>query len=632
MGRPYSVVVVGAGPTGISLVERVCANAPVLLGRRRLRIHVVDPYPPAGRVWRDAQSSDLWANSLAGDISMYPDPDAVLDGPLRPGPVLVEWAADGAPDRLADAALAAEAKRLHPGFFPSRRLLRTYLADVFDEVARTAPETVEVVTHRAHAVDLDPATGRVWLAGAASPLRADAVALAQGHTDEGPTPRERELEAFAAAHGATYLRPGYAADTDLDALRPGEPVITQGMGLAFVDYLVLLTQGRGGSFARERDGGRLRYHPSGREPLLLVGSRRGVPHRSKLGYRELRGPRPAPRHFTAEAVDALLARDTPVDFAGEVVPLIRADLEFAYYQELFVGHPDRVTRPWSEAEPLFASRTPGERIRAFVAGAVPDPADRLDLPAFERPLAGVRLADSCTLQRWMREHIAADLTRRHDPRHSADLGFFEAILAVLPSLVRVLLSDRLPARVRVHEAEHWLHDYYRYAASGPPGPRLEELLALSRAGVVRFLGAGTAVTADPGSGRFRTGGTTLPGAVTARAYIDARLPGPNLAGTRDPLLRALLDRGACAEETLTDAWTGEAVGTGRLAVDASGRVLGADGRPHAGLFATGVHVAGLGLSGFNRPGTMSVTYRRQDAMARALLSAGRRGTSGSGAA
>ncbi|MFD0070774.1 FAD/NAD(P)-binding protein, partial [Streptomyces sp. NPDC127574] len=49
-GRP-SLVIVGAGPRGTGLLERIAANAPELYAGSELDIHVVDPYPAgAGRI------------------------------------------------------------------------------------------------------------------------------------------------------------------------------------------------------------------------------------------------------------------------------------------------------------------------------------------------------------------------------------------------------------------------------------------------------------------------------------------------------------------------------------------------------------------------------------------------------
>ena len=107
------------------------------------------------------------------------------------------------------------------------------------------------------------------------PLRADAVVLASGHLDATPTADELDLAARAAAAGLRYLPPEQTTDTDLSVLAPGETVLVRGLGLAFIDLVVLLYEGRGGRFEPEGDG--LRYVPSGNEPYLVAGSPRGRP-------------------------------------------------------------------------------------------------------------------------------------------------------------------------------------------------------------------------------------------------------------------------------------------------------------------------------------------------------------------
>ena len=66
--RPIRVGIVGAGPRGLSVLERLCANA----SPAGLQVHVVDPYPPgAGRVWRTEQSRHLLMNTVAAQVSMF---------------------------------------------------------------------------------------------------------------------------------------------------------------------------------------------------------------------------------------------------------------------------------------------------------------------------------------------------------------------------------------------------------------------------------------------------------------------------------------------------------------------------------------------------------------------------------
>lgn len=435
-----TLVIVGAGPRGTGLIERIAANALELYagsGAEGLDIHLVDPHPPgAGRIWRAAQSPLLWMNSHAEDVTMFTDETVVMDGPVRPGPTLHEWAAiDG-------------------GTFADRRLQGGYLRWVHEQAVAALPPDVTVHHHPHRALRVSGSReGRqqVWLEGRARPLLADLVVLALGHLDAELDQEQHELAAYARTHGLVHLPPDFTADSDLSALAPGEPVLVRGFGLAFVDLMVLLTEGRGGRY----DGDT--YVPSGQEPVLYVGSRRGVPYHSKIGY-DWTGERPPPpRFFGPDEVDALLARPGGLDFRRDVWPLIEKELGFAHYHRLFTVHPERTAIAWTDFEEKYAAGEAAER-EAFVASAVPDPADRLDLAALDRPLDGVRYATHEEFQEGLRAYVEGDLSRRHDPVHSPDLAVFLGLLSVYGQLIR--LGD----------IGAWWHGFFSYLASGPPGP------------------------------------------------------------------------------------------------------------------------------------------------------------------
>ncbi|MEU5198222.1 FAD/NAD(P)-binding protein [Streptomyces scabiei] len=577
--RP-SLVIVGAGPRATGLIERIAANAGALYAGSGFDIHLVDPHPPgAGRIWRADQSPLLWMNSQAEDITMFTDETVRMDGPVREGPTLHEWA--GLDGRL----------------FPDRRIQGEYLRWVHRNAVADLPEGVVVHHHPRRAIRVGgPAEGRqqVWLEGRPRPLPADLVILALGHLDAELDDEQRELAEYARTHGLVHMPPDFTADSDLSPLAPGEPVLVRGFGLAFVDLLVLLTEGRGGRY--EDDGeGELTYRPSGREPVLYVGSRRGVPYHSKIGY-DLDGERPPlPRFFGPAEVDELLARAAGFDFRSDVWPLVEKELGFAHYHRLFTAHPGRTAMAWADFEEKYAAADAGERA-VLVASAVPDPADRLDLAALDRPLRGVRYASHEEFQAGLRGHVAADLARRHDDSFSADLGVFFGLLSVYGQLIR--LGD----------VGTWWHGFFSFLASGPPGPRLRQLLALSRAGVLNFVGADMAVTAE--GGVFRASSPTVPGAsVEARALVEARLPEPTVARVRDGLLRELYDAGGIVE-------TAE----GLVAVDpADGRVLDRAGRPHPRRFALGPYTNSRTPGAFTRPRTGGPAFRQNDATARAVL-------------
>ncbi|MFF2954454.1 FAD/NAD(P)-binding protein [Kitasatospora sp. NPDC057965] len=630
------LVIVGAGPRGTGVLERLAANAPELLpADRPLHIHLVDPHPPGGgRIWRHEQSPLLRMNSMAEDVTMFTDERSTIDGPVRPGPSLAEWAADPrafAPHReITDPAVRAELRTLAPTDFPTRRAQSAYLDWVFRRAVADLPPHVTVTVHRdtAHRVE-GPADGPQHVHLTDRVLTADHVVLTLGHLDSAPDPRYAADTAFATRHGRFHLPPAYSADAagDLDRIAPGEHTVLRGFGLAFVDLVSLLTEGRGGRFEPDGADG-LVYRPSGREPVLHVGSRRGVPYHSKTDYRLQGPPAPLPRYFDAAAVDALLDRPGPLELRRDAWPLMAKDIGFGHYHELFHAHPERTALPWAEFLAGYDAHpwaSPG--LRALVERAVPDPADRLDLERLDFPLAGLELGSAEELQRYLRRYITEDADRRADPAHSADLGAFLALLSLFGQLPRLLGSGRLTARSVAEEIDEWFFGYFSYLASGPPGFRLRQLLALSEAGVVRFLGAGVRVERDEATGTWRASGATVPGhTVTATALVEAYLPKHALARTRDALLRDLHRTGRITEEVVADPeYTHR---SGLLTIrPGDSRVLdpaldpAVDGGAHPRRTALGPHTSLRAAAAFARPRTDSPGFRQNDAAVRALLRA-----------
>jgi len=549
-----SLVIIGGGPRAAGLLERIAAREPSL----ELAVHVVDPFPPgAGRVWRHAQSPLLRMNSMAEDVTVFTDSSFGGAGPVRPGPSLSEWC------------------DVDPTSFPSRRVQSGYLSWFFDRTRESLPPNISVTVHSARASKV--VGNWVWLDSGES-LRADVLVLALGHLDAEPEPEHRKLAEHAAEHGLVYVPPLYSADADLSEVQ-GD-VVLRGFGLAFIDLMVLLTEGRGGRYVR---AAQLEYLPSGAEPTIYVGSRRGVPYHSKTSYR-LQGKRPAlPRFFSG-----------PVPFSAEAWPLMAKEIAWGHYHELFTGHPELVRLPFAEFEVAFAALPwYSDEMRALEARAVPDVADRIDFEKLDRPLDGLTFASSADFQEHLRSYVEADVARRSNPRHSADLGAFLALLSVYGQLVG---------------SDGWWHGYFSYLASGPPPDRLEELLALSRAGIVRFLGADMWVEAVDGA--FLAGSPTTPEVVRANGLVEARLPTHTLSRTADPVLKSLRATGDIAEDA-----------AGLVKVSAAGRLINDRGVEDPVRFAVGPFTTGRSFAAFARPNTNAPAFRQNDVVARELLKA-----------
>lgn len=630
--RETVLVIAGAGPRAAGILERIAANADLVAADARLRIHLVDPHPPgAGRIWRRRQSGLLKLNSMAEDVTMFTDESSVIDGPIVPGPSLNEWAAAVRIGEIADADTAThindagireELDALTGGSFPTRRLQSVYLDWVYRRAVDALPDRIVVEVHAATvtAVDDEPDASQSVRLDDGREIAADLVLYALGHTGAVVEPDHATLARFADDHGLFYLPPAFTADADTSAILPGENVIVRGMGLASVDLTVLLTEGRGGRFEPD-DAGQLVYQPSGREPRLFLGSRRGVPYHSKISS-TLVAPRVTPKYFTAEIAteltEGLAASGATLSFRRDFWPLIAKEMLWGYYWELFVGHPGRVSLTWSEFSAEFDGLDwDSPALDDLVLRAVPNALDRLSLASLDRPLAGESFVDSARLQERLREYIDTDLLLRSAPEHSATLALFYSLLYAMFDLGGVVDSPAWSALSRLDDLPVWWLGYFSYIASGPPAHRLRELRALSVAGIVQFLGPDVWVRADA-SGRFVAGSPSVPGSVGARALVDARLPKTRIGASDNPALRSLVETGAGSEEYVEDA---EAAGsTGRLEVRRSdSRVLTSLGEPHPRRFAIGAYTNAPFVGAFARPRTNAVSFRENDRVARAIL-------------
>ncbi|MDN3353604.1 FAD/NAD(P)-binding protein [Actinomadura sp. DC4] len=619
-----SICVVGAGPRGTSVLERITANAPSLAPDRRLDVHLVDPYPPGGgHVWQADQPGDLLMNTVAADATLFTDTSVRCAGPVLPGPSLHEWARTVARDD-PDPGVRAEAARMRPWSHPSRRFHGRYLAWAFARAVSRAPASIRVHRHRTRAVAITSLAGgrqRVALEDGSGPLDVDSVVLTLGHTDVEPDPAQRALAGFAEEHGLFYGPPANPLDLDPAAVPPGTPLLVRGLGMNFFDHMSLFTVGRGGRFARE--GSRLRYRPSGDEPLMYAGSRRGVPYQARGDYGAMPPTFPA-RYFDDAAVARLRAAG-PVDFREAVWPLIAKETAYVYYDTLTRVRPGACALDPAEVRAGFdALSWTDPALARLVERAFPDPSVRLDFAALDRPLSGATFSGDSP-HRGVVTRLRADLAEARDAGRSPLKTAMTALGATRGRVRRLVAYGGLTGDSHRRDLDGWFRGFAASVSSGPPAGRIEELLALADAGLIRFVGPGMTVTADP---RRKTFLATSPQAggepVAAPAFLEAHLPGPDLRHTGDPLLRQLRETGACRPYRIPTPG-GAAYETGGLEVTESPfHLVAADGRPHPRRFALGIPIESVhwGTAIGAVPRSNAAMLLQTDAVARAAILAG----------
>ncbi|WP_206919653.1 FAD/NAD(P)-binding protein [Alicyclobacillus suci] len=626
--QPVGIAIIGMGPRGLSVLERLCANIPELLPDHNIEIHVIDPYPiGAGSVWRTDQSKHLLMNTVASQVTVFTDESVDCEGPILHGPSLYEWAhaLAATADKYEDWVLE-EACALRPDSYPKRAFYGQYLQWVYNRLLCNAPTNVRVFTHKARVVSLDDHLDNrqvIRLDDGSKPLVVNAVVLALGHTSIALSDEEQRFQQLALEIGLCYIPPANPADVKLDNIAPGETVVLRGLGLNFFDYMALFTVGRGGRFIRAND--RLVYKPSGREPRLFASSRRGVPYHAR-GQNQ-KGPygRHQPQVLTLAVIDELHSRTRKgerINFRESVWPLIAKEVETLYYYTLIRStEGEHRSEQFKELYKNCEWNSPEEKQILDEFGIPLE--QRFSWERLAKPY-GDRIFESPVEYRgWLLEYLRRDISEAH--RGNVD-GPLKAALDALRDLrneVRLVVDyGGISGDSYRDDLEHWYTPFNAFLSIGPPVSRIEEMMALMEAGVLEIIGPELQIEILRNPARFKAWSSRVKGScVESTVLIEARLPGVDLKRTTDPLLKYLLQTGQCRPFAISCADGTEYVTGGLEVTLAPNRLVDANGDAHPRRFAFGVPTEGVRwvTAAGIRPGVNSVTLSESDAISREVL-------------
>lgn len=550
------VALLGAGPRGTSVLERLLANwAAAPAGKHgQLHIDVVDPYPAgSGHVWQPEQSRLYLMNTQSFYPTLIPE-DPHLARPLAGGS-FDKWREarrrDGA--GLNDAE-KAELATLDSRDFPSRALYGRYLRHTLTALLEKLPDGVEVTFHETSAVAARPVGGMfdVELATGAK-FTVDSVVLALGHVESRLNPEQRSFKSAAAEHGLLYFPPAPPADVDWEMVPDQQPVLVRGMGLNFFDVMGQLTEGRGGKFVQTGSpgAGALEYRPSGREPRIIAASRRGTPYRAKAGLDGYYPSSITMRYMTEDAVDRFRAAGIQPGFDHDLWPLLHRDALWAYYSTLAAHQPTAIKDPEQFLADLEDALRPHAHTTANWESDVGDLVEkhvvasrRLDLRGLAAPLAGRSFASRRDLDATITAYLDDDARRsalgEADPVKMA-IGALHTGRAILKSVVADggITDESWLAGLR-----GWFESFVEGLASGAPAVRSEQLAALARAGVVSFVGPDPKFSVDRGAKLFKAFSPWVQDdPVEAPTLIEAMSPANRVGINLSPLLEQLMADG-----------------------------------------------------------------------------------------
>jgi homoserine O-succinyltransferase len=498
-------------------------------------VHVVEPNRPGGGLYAAGEPDYFVLNTPCGQHSMYPFPELVH--PERLGKGFYEWLKDkGWRWDALNCSLSPAGVEIGPYDFVPRRLMGQYLEWFYEVLVAEAPPNISIFHHETRAVDVEPTEAgreRVHLENGRA-LVVDHVALTSGHM-KGCTP---------ATSWPRPLEP-YPTEAYVRTVKPGDKVAIEGMGLVALDVVMALTVGLGGRYSTRGDG-KLRYHPSGREPQLYMYSRTGYPYCAKsFGAADPMGDY-RPGICTPEAVMQLKRSadggKRPIDARRELLPLVFAEMELCYHlrsAEVVGGR-------------KAAERARKDLVKAWQAGRFEDAVSRYALKYGEFRAAdhffvgdGARYSDTHEYESHVYGVVSDDVAAALEPGGSSPLKAAYETLRALRDTLRLAVEFKGLTLASHLDFQQNLRGRFARLVAGPPAVRSQQLLALMDAGVLS-LPFGPSPSVSHGAGGKATVCSTRlaePVEVAVDVVVRAHLEPPSLGGTGSPLLANLLRRG-----------------------------------------------------------------------------------------
>lgn len=527
---PERIAIVGTGPRGLSVIERIASKLTEKQPVRPLVIYAIDDVEVGcGRIWRTDQPDWLLMNTRCKNATMFPNgPD---EGPWRAGygPTFMGWW-----QRI-------DANYPGPSGYAPRGLYGKYLKFVLDVIELNLPEHMSLKRVQDHVVDIAETADEYVLkfASGRTALHVDRLIVCSGYP-HGPKKEDtlktaglpiRYLSSFDILE---TLQSGLSLPDDLS----GQVVGVRGLGLSFYDVLSELTIGRGGRYVY-RDGN-AHYVPSGREPKLIVaGSRSGYPLPVR-GKDDRPAGFPHIPHFFTQARVAAIRAEGPACFRTSYLPWITAEVNLVYLQKMLGLDAYGRLREQLDARDVDADtvlHVMSELARSFGIEEL------LDLEALAAPFRGLSFGSQDEFRQAIVSVIGEDIARAevgefNDPVKAA----LDVLRHIRPTIRKAVDLGGL-THVSHHEFITRIARTIAFLSSGPSRTRAKQLLALIECGKLELLGPSANFSEVEGSGVVASSEEVADYATKIDVLIDAYVAAPNVDLDENPVIRSLADAG-----------------------------------------------------------------------------------------
>ncbi len=338
------VTIIGMGPRGLSIFERIVSISRSRLYSMPIEIHLVDPKECGQGVHNSRQPNYLLTNTLASQVTLFPGDNVSVFNSSNPGPSFTEWARSAGYRRFENAYYKVNqnvGEEIGEHDYLPRSLLGEYSTWVYNQTIAALPITIQVYHHRKFAINMQHTCNGQYIVQLDNNfiITSDYVFITTGHGKRISNEEDNCFDEFVQSNSRrnsklAYFNGAYPVD-NLLKVNSDAVVAVQGLGLTAHDVVAELTVGRGGKFTSE--GNYLKYNKSGDEPRIIVFSRNCLPFAARgINKKGINGQRKA-IFFTKDAVKKLRDKASSIngnkqlDFEKEILPLLLKEMGYVYH-------------------------------------------------------------------------------------------------------------------------------------------------------------------------------------------------------------------------------------------------------------------------------------------------------------
>lgn len=572
----FVLTIIGLGPRGLILLDRVIEAYRWRETEYQLKIHLVDPGEPGQGVHRHIQPHYLLTNTPGSMLTISPNEPIRGAPPRSYGPSLAEWARlkgyrrVGSDFRISESGSGDEITE--EDSLP-RSILGEYLTWYYNRATENLPDGISLTYHKHRATDIAFCGNTIVAVELETGvrIRTDFLFVASGHGTDQPNVEERHLEQFVSEHAAKNSKLRFVRNPHTSALGEIDPqatVAVQGFGLTAYDVISELTLGRGGEFIPQPAG--FEYRKSGLEPRLLIFSRRGVPFSARAVNQREPAKSYQAHFFNVEAVTAIRNSNLKsggngqLDFDRDLLPLLVKEMAYAYSKAR--GETSCHPSEYEPAEP-----------------------DRITIENLMHPLRSSKFDDIDEYRKFVVKYLSDDLT---EAKRGNVAGPIKAAVEVIRTARPCLRSavDFSGLTPQSHERFDTHHvPMMNHLALGAPLHRNQELLALFAAGVLD-VAAGPNPTIEVDAERSQLAITSRYEHSTSVSFVDV-LIAARIASSRPQESSSAFYRNLLACGAARPYYNG-AYHPGGVDIDRQNRLLTKRGTPVCNTWVVGYPVEG----------------------------------------